>query len=110
MELPIWKLSVTCNVLFPLELDALVVRQLDVHVLAGISFMVQNDISVHPAKCQIVVGGSEAIHYGTSSRHIAQLAVRRTHSFLLRNPHRTVVLPGDNLQLNKSSDADPDTL
>lgn len=57
-----------------------------------------------------MIGGFEAIHYGTSSRHIAQLAVRRTHSFLLRNPHRTVVLPGDNLQLNNSSDANPDSV
>lgn len=46
MELPLWTLSVTCNVLFPLELDALVVRQLDVHVLAGNSFIVQNEILV----------------------------------------------------------------
>lgn len=108
MELPPRTLSVTCTVLSPRELDALVVHQLDVHVLAGNSFMVQNDISVHPAKRQIVIGGTEAIHYGTSSRHIAQPAVRRTHSS--RNPHRTVVLTGDNLQLNKSSDADPDSL
>lgn len=46
MELPLWTLSVTCNVLFPLELDALVVRQLDVHVLAGNSFIVQNETLV----------------------------------------------------------------
>ena len=32
-----------------LELDALVVRQLDVDILAGNPFMVRNDIGVRPA-------------------------------------------------------------
>ena len=46
------------------ELDVLVVRQLDVDILAGNSFMVHNDIGVRPAKRQIVIGGSEVVHYG----------------------------------------------
>ena len=34
------------------ESDALVVRQLDVDILAGNPFMVRNDIDVRPAKSQ----------------------------------------------------------
>ena len=34
------------------ELDALVVHQLDVDILAGNPFMVRNDIDVRPAKRQ----------------------------------------------------------
>ena len=41
------------------ELDALVVRQLDVDILAGNPFMVRNDIGVRPAKRQIVIGDTD---------------------------------------------------
>ena len=94
------------------ELDALVVRQLDVDILAGNPFMVHNDIGVRPAKRQIEIGGSEIISYSSLSRRTRQPNVRRTQSFLLRNcnPNRTVVLPGEYLQFITPSDADSDTL
>ena len=43
------------------ELDALVVRQLDIDILAGNPFMVRNDIGVRRAKRQIEIGGTEII-------------------------------------------------
>ena len=92
------------------ELDALVVRQLDVDILAGNPFMVRNDIGVRPAKHQIEIGGTEIISYSSPSRHTRQPSVRRTQSFLLRNPNRTVVLPGEYVQFSTPSDADSDTL
>ena len=92
------------------ELDALVVRQLDVNILAGNPFMVRNDIGVRPAKRQIEIGGTEIINYSSPSRHTRQPNVRRTQSFLLRNPNRTVVLPGEYIQFSTPSDSDPDTL
>lgn len=61
---------------------------------AGNPFMVQNDIGVRPAKRQIVIGGSEAIHYGTSSRHTAQPVVCRTQSFLLPTYIEQLSSPG----------------
>ena len=91
------------------ELDALVVRQLDVDILAGNPFMVHNDIGVCPAKRQIEIGGTEIISYSSPSRHTCQPNVLRTQSFLLCNPNRTV-LPGEYLQFSTSSDADSDTL
>ena len=92
------------------ELDALVVRQLDVDILACNPFMVRNDIGVRPAKRQIEIGGTEIISYSSPSRHTRQPNVRRTQSFLLRNPHRTVVLPGEYVQFSTPSDVDCDTL
>ena len=92
------------------KLDALVVRQLDVDILAGNSFMVRNNIGVRPAKRQIEIGWSEIISYSSPSRHTRQPNVRRTQSILLRNPDRTVVLQGEYLQFSTPSDADSDTL
>ena len=46
-----------------LALDALVVDDLDVHVLAGTPFLITNDISVCPVKCQVCIQDSEIIHY-----------------------------------------------
>ena len=92
------------------ELDALVVHQLDIDILAGNPFMVRNDIDVRPAKHQIEIGGTDIISYSSPSRHTNQPNVRRTQSFLLRNPNRTVVLPGEYLQFSTPSDTDSDTL
>ena len=92
------------------ELDDLVVRQLDVDILASNPFMVRNDNGVRPAKRQIEIGGTEIISYISPSRHTRQPIVRRTQSFLLRSPNRTVVLPGEYLQFITPSDADSDTL
>ena len=63
-----------------------------------------------PAKRQIEIGGTEIISYSSHSRHTRQPNVRRTQSFLLRNPNHTVVLSGEYVQFSTPSDADSDTL
>ena len=50
-----------------LTLDALVVEDLDVDVLAGTPFMITNDISVRPAKGQVLIQGSEILAYHPES-------------------------------------------
>ena len=55
-------------------LDALVVRQLDIDILAGNPFMTCKDIGVCPAKRQIEIGGTEIISYSSPSRHTRQRA------------------------------------
>ena len=92
------------------DLDAVAVRQLDVDILASNPFMTRNDVGVRPAKRHIEIGGTEIISYISPSRHTRQPNVRRTQSFLLRNPNRTVVLPGKYVQFSTPSDADSDTL
>ena len=71
--------------------------------------MVRKDIGVRTAKRQIAIGDTEIINYGSSSRHTRQPNVRRIKSFLLRNPKRTAVLPGDYVQFSTPSDSDSDT-
>ena len=91
------------------QLDALVVQQLDVDVLAGNPFLATNDVATRPAKHQIVLNGSEIIHYGDTS--LTKAAVRRTQSYLLRCPPRqTVLLPGEYIQLPTPESAEPDTI
>ena len=92
------------------ELDALVVRQLDVDILAGNPFMTRSDIGVRPALRQVVIGGNDVIRHGAPSRHASQPTARRTRAFLLRNPICTVVLPGEYIQLDTPHHSAPDSL
>ena len=51
------------------ELDTLVVRQLDVDILAGNPFLAINDIAIRPAKREILIGGTDVVHYhGTPTK------------------------------------------
>ena len=92
------------------ELDALVVRQLDVEILAGTPFMARNDVAVRPARREILIGGSDVVQYGKPSRHTAHPTARRTQAFLLRCPQRTVVFPGGYVELTTPAESDPDSL
>ena len=94
-----------------LTLDALVVKDLDVDVLAGIPFMITNDNSVRPAKGQDLIQGSEILarYHPESSASSQAHAVRRTQSYVLRSSApTTVVLPGEYLELNLPPNIDPD--
>lgn len=91
------------------QLDGLVIKCLDVDILAGNPFLKRNDIAIRPAKSQIVIGGSEIVSYGPqpSGRSYA----RRTQAFLLRAPsHQTVLMPGDVVQLDVPEQCDPDSV
>ena len=92
------------------DLDALVVRQLDVDILAGNPFLAKNDIAIRPTKREILIGGTDVVQYGTSVKVTPHSTARRTQSFLLRSPQQTVVLPGDYLQLTTPLESDPDSL
>jgi len=53
-----------------LTFDALVIADLDMDVLARSAFMIDNDISVSPAK-RVLIQGSKVILYRTQSRTIS---------------------------------------
>lgn len=99
---------------YSLQLDALVVDKLDTDILAGMPFLTNNDIAIRPAMRQIVVHGSDIIHYGESSVKQAsgiQPSARRTQCFVLKAPARaSVILPGDFVELSAPKDAAPDDL
>ena len=93
-----------------LTLDALVVEDLDVDVLAGTPFMITNDISVRPAKGQVLIQDNEILAYNPESNASSQAhAVRRTQSYVLRSSApTTVILPGEYLELDIPPNLDPD--
>ncbi|KAK2183670.1 hypothetical protein NP493_300g00016 [Ridgeia piscesae] len=75
-----------CNVTrgsLSFQLDALVVKQLDVDVLAGNPFRARNDVAVRPTKKQIIIGDADMIYYGTGESKADVPSVRRTQAFLL---------------------------
>ncbi len=94
---------------FDFQLEALVVEDLDVDVLAGIPFMASNDISVRPALQQIVIGGSDIAYYGQNTSDSPVNKVRRTLACVLRNATpSTVVWPGNYLKVDVPSEIDQD--
>ena len=102
-----------CNVTrgsLSFQLDVLMVKKLDVDVLAGNPFLARNDVAVRPTKMQIIVGGADIIYYGTDECKAGVPSVRRTQAFLLRNPRETVIIPGDYLELHTPCDVNTDTL
>ena len=103
--------EVHCELLrgtYRFTLDALVVKQLDVDVLAGNPFLVLNDIAVRPARSQIVVGDEDVVHYGPQPLKTA--AIRRTQAHVLHcPPSQTVLLPGDYVELKTPIEEVADT-
>ena len=95
-----------------LALDALVVDDLDVDILAGTPFLIANDITVRPAKCQVRIQDSEIIHdEPTDETTTGSHAVPRAQIFTLRAPSSaTVVWPGVYLELDISPDLGDDRL
>ncbi|KAK3100661.1 hypothetical protein FSP39_023313 [Pinctada imbricata] len=78
-----------------LHLDALVVNDLDVDVLAGMPFMKRNDVGIRPSKNQVTIGDSLVIQYLSDNSPSKVHHVRRAHAYILRSePTQTVVWPG----------------
>ncbi|VDH94388.1 Hypothetical predicted protein [Mytilus galloprovincialis] len=80
-----------------LQLEALVVNDLDVDILAGIPFMSSNDIAIFPSKHKIVIRDKVTVVYGSPNEELnsSNTRVRRTQAFLIRAPSASsVVWPG----------------
>ena len=92
-----------------LHLDALVVSDLDVDVLAGTPFMVTNDIAIRPAKQQITIKGTNVTYYSPKSSDLHHHLVRRTQAHLLRAPAvSSVIWPSEYLEMPIPNDLEPD--
>ena len=90
------------------KLCALVVKNLDVEILAGMPFIRENDVAVRPAKHQIVMRGRVVVSYGQQPKNSSATA-RRTQAYLLRSPNlQSVLLPGDFIELSTPSEVEPD--
>ena len=71
--------------------EGLVVEDLDVDILAGIPFMEVNDISIRPAKHQVILNSDNTTYlYGSLTTSNEHHTVRRTH--VSRAPSRTATV------------------
>ncbi|CAC5371030.1 unnamed protein product [Mytilus coruscus] len=78
-----------------LQLEALVVNDLEVDILAGIPFM--NDIAIFPSKHKIVIRDKVTVSYGSTNEELnsSKTRVHRTQAFLIRAPAASsIVRPG----------------
>ena len=84
-----------------------VVENLDVDVLAGTPFMETNDITIRPAKRQVILGDGTIFTYGSVNHPPTHNAVRRAQ--VLRAPSSsTTVWPGDFIEIVLPEDSLPD--
>ena len=82
-------------------------NELDVDIFAGIPFMSTNDISVRPAKQQILIVDTNIVHCGTSPSGSPN-RVRRTQAYILKPEATSVIWPGIYLELALPSDLQPE--
>ena len=85
------------------QLEALVVQQLDVDILAGVPFMDVNDITIRPSKRQVILNDNTVIEYASNNRSHTPHAVRYISSHILRTTASTTVLPGEFLEVDAPS-------
>ena len=76
-----------------LYLEALVVENLDVDILAGTPFLMTNDITLHPAKQQVILDYS---------------GIRRASAHLLRADSSSTLWPGEYIDLTLPSHVNPE--
>ena len=75
-----------------LELNALIVDEIDVDVLAGVPFMTTKDIAVRPAKHQVMIGDKKICKYEPTRAGDNTSTVSRAQSYLVRAPNSTTTL------------------
>ena len=94
-----------------LHIEALVVNDLDVDVLAGMPFISSNDITIRPYKQYITLGYGLTIQYGPPPEDLSSINhVRRTQAHLLRNEaSSTVVWPGSYLEISLPKEIHPES-
>ena len=81
-------------------MSALVADFTDADILAGTPFMTSNDISIRPAKGQIIIGDqSEVVLYDSRIRS-ERATARLITSFDVKVPCRSVILPGEALTVD----------
>ena len=85
------------NKLFVLE--ALVIEDIDTEILAGVPFMCVNDISLRPARSEIIFSDNTSYTYQNIKSSNKAHAIRNISAYLLRAPN-TTVWPGEYIELD----------
>jgi hypothetical protein len=82
--------------------EGLVVEDLDVDILAGISFMEINDVSLRPSKREITIGDKHIYSYGSVPSNSQTKS--RDHAHVLRATATETVWPGQFIELGIPDD------
>ena len=91
-----------------LYLEALVVENLDVDILAGTPFLMTNDITLRPAKQQVILGNSETVSYSSTKQFKDYSGIRRASAHLLRADSSSTLWPGEYIDLTLPSHINPE--
>ena len=88
------------------QFNGLVVEQLDVGILAGMPFMIANDITLRPSKSLVIFSdGSTCKYQDTSANRPPTHSMRRVTSHILRAPPtNTTLYPGDHIDVEVPED------
>ena len=90
-------------------LDALVVENMDCDILAGIPFMAQNDITICPARHEVILTDGTKYHYGGAMNTGHLNIIRRAQAYVLRAPASTTTIwPGEFIELEVPKDIPQD--
>jgi hypothetical protein len=84
-------------------LEALVIEDMDVDILAGVPFMDTNDIYLRPARRQVILGDGTTYVYGPGPKDNTNNSptVRRAQSCVLHAPSSaTTICPGEFIELD----------
>jgi hypothetical protein len=77
------------------------VKNLDSDILVGIPFMKANEIVLDIPNDQIIIQGKEVITYNNPGYQSATPQIRRSQSYLLRDPAQAIIHAGEFIELNK---------
>ena len=90
-----------------LMFEGLVIKNLDVDILAGTPFMECNDIAIRPARREVTLKNGSKYVYGSHDKTIERHAVRR--AYVIRAPKEvTTIWPGDFIEVEIPSDIPAD--
>ena len=78
------------------RLTALVCKIAEPSVIGGMPFMMDNDISIRPAKSEVIIEGREVIKY--QPVRYPKCSSKRIEAYTVRSPSNTVILPGESAQ------------
>ena len=79
-------------------LRALVLDSPTPTILGGMPFFIDNDISICPAKSQIIIGDSDIVQYNNTKS--AKMSARRIKCYTVRSESKKVILPGEAVNFN----------
>ena len=91
----------------PFKFEGLVVEHLDVPVLAGMPFLKENDVLLHPFKSSIIFSDGTVYKYEESALKPPSqpFSVRKISSHIVRAPStNTTLYPGDSIEVDVPPD------